>query len=83
MTIDRTHWDSMVMPYLALIGKMGDSLQTYIFYVGFEVLTAMVVKSTMFWDIAPCSPLSVNRRFGGTHRLHLQGRKNQFSKKPA
>jgi hypothetical protein len=25
------------------------------------------------WDIAPCSPLSVNRRLGGICRLHLQG----------
>jgi hypothetical protein len=24
--------------------------------------------------MTPCSPLSVNRRFGGTYRLHLQGR---------
>jgi hypothetical protein len=23
----------------------------------------------------PCSPLKVNRRFGGTYRLHLQGRR--------
>jgi hypothetical protein len=29
----------------------------------------MVQKSTIFWDITPCSPLSVNRR------VHLQGRK--------
>jgi hypothetical protein len=42
-------------------------------YVGFEVLTAVVMKSTIFWDISPCGPLSVNRRFGGTYRLHLQG----------
>jgi hypothetical protein len=35
--------------------------------VGFEVLTAMVMKSTIFWDITPCSPLNVNRRFGGTY----------------
>jgi hypothetical protein len=26
----------------------------------FEVLTAVVMKSTVFWDITPCSPLSVN-----------------------
>jgi hypothetical protein len=32
-------------------------------------------KSSVFWDITPCSPLSVNRRFGGSYRLHLQGRK--------
>jgi hypothetical protein len=44
--------------------------------VGFEVLTAVVKKSTIFWDITPCSPLSVNRRLGGTYCLHLQGKKN-------
>jgi hypothetical protein len=51
--------------------------------VGFEVLTAVVMKSTIFWDITPCSPLSIHRRFGGTYRFHLQGRKNKFSNKPA
>jgi hypothetical protein len=33
------------------------------------------MKSTVFWDITLCSPLKVNRRFGGTYRLHLQGRR--------
>jgi hypothetical protein len=33
------------------------------------------IKNTIFWDIAPCNPLSVNRRFGGTYGFHLQGRK--------
>jgi hypothetical protein len=27
------------------------------------------------WDITSCSPLKVNRRFGGTYRLHLQSRR--------
>jgi hypothetical protein len=48
--------------------------------VGFEVFTAAVMKSIIFWDMTPCSPLSFNRRFGGTYRLHLQGRRNRFSK---
>jgi hypothetical protein len=26
-------------------------------YVGFEVFTAVVVKSIIFWDTTPCSPL--------------------------
>jgi hypothetical protein len=52
-------------------------------HVRFEVLTTVVMKSTIFWDITPCSLLSVNRRFGRTYRLYLQGRKNQLSKKPA
>jgi hypothetical protein len=34
--------------------------------VGFEVFTAVVMKSIIFWDMAPCSTLSCNRRFGGT-----------------
>jgi hypothetical protein len=42
--------------------------------VGFEVLTAVVMKSTIFWDIMPRIPLKVNRRFGGTYSLYLQGR---------
>jgi hypothetical protein len=35
----------------------------------------MVMKSTIFWDITPCSPLRVDLRFGGTYRLDLQGRR--------
>jgi hypothetical protein len=31
--------------------------------VGFEALSAVVMKSSLFWDITPCSPLKVNRRF--------------------
>jgi hypothetical protein len=54
----------------------------FVYLVAFEVFTAVVMKSTISWDITPCSPLSVNRRFGGTYRPHLQGRKNKFSKKP-
>jgi hypothetical protein len=52
-------------------------------HVGLEVPTAVVLKSTIVWDITPWSPLRVNRRFRGTYRLHLQSRKNKLSKKPA
>jgi hypothetical protein len=31
------------------------------------------MKSTIFWDITPCSPLKINGRFGGTCHFHLQG----------
>jgi hypothetical protein len=31
-------------------------------YVGLEVLTAVVMNATIFWDKASCSPY-VNRRF--------------------
>jgi hypothetical protein len=42
-------------------------------FVGFEVLTAVVRKSSIFWDVTPHSPLKVGCRFGGTCLLHLQG----------
>jgi hypothetical protein len=35
------------------------------------------MKSIIFWDMTPCNPLSVNRCFGKTYRLHLEGRRNK------
>jgi hypothetical protein len=40
----------------------------------------VVMKSIIFWGMMPCSLLSMKRRFGGTYRLHLQGRRHNFSK---
>jgi hypothetical protein len=34
------------------------------------------MKNVVFWDVVLCSS-GVNRRFGGTYRLHLQGRKSE------
>jgi hypothetical protein len=48
---------------------------------GFEVLTTVVINSTVFWDITLCSPLRVNRRFGGTSPPCSGS--NKPSKKPA
>jgi hypothetical protein len=49
--------------------------------VGIDVLTAVVMKSTVFWDITPCRRwMSIDVSEG---HLHLQSRKNTFSKKPA
>jgi hypothetical protein len=44
-------------------------------YVGFEVLTAVVMKSFFFWDKTPCSLLKANRRLRGTGLLHPQGQR--------
>jgi hypothetical protein len=60
--------------------ETGFTDQTDFTFVGFEVFTAVVMKSIIFWDVTPCSLLSCNRRIGGTYRLHLQGRRNNFSK---
>jgi hypothetical protein len=50
-------------------------------YVGFEFLTAVGMKSSIFWDITPCNPMKVNRRFEGTCRLHLQDRRISQARK--
>jgi hypothetical protein len=31
------------------------------------------MKNSIFWDITPCSMVKVNRRFGESYLLHLQG----------
>jgi hypothetical protein len=42
--------------------------------VGINILTAVVMTNYIFWDIPPCSPLKINRRFGGKSLFHLQSR---------
>jgi hypothetical protein len=39
--------------------------------VGFEVYTAVVLKSIFFWDMTPCSALSGTRSFGGRYSSKL------------
>jgi hypothetical protein len=41
----------------------------------FEVLTAVIMKSSIFWDITPRGPMKVNRIFGGTCHLNLEDRR--------
>jgi hypothetical protein len=41
-------------------------------HVGFEVLTAAVMKNNIFWNITLCCPLEV-------YCLHLQGRISRFA----
>jgi hypothetical protein len=41
----------------------------------FDVLTSVVMKRPIFWDITQCSPLKDSRRFEGTCRIFLQGRR--------
>jgi hypothetical protein len=44
--------------------------------IKFRCLNIMIPrKSSIIWDITPCSLLKVNRSFGRTCRLHLQGRR--------
>jgi hypothetical protein len=45
-----------------------------LYHVRIGVFTAVTMKNAVFWDVAPCWSW-VNRRFGRTYHLHLQGRK--------
>jgi hypothetical protein len=56
-------------------------LLTFKKFVGFGILTAVVMNSAIFWDMTPCSPLKVNRCFGGT-LPPSSGSINKLSKKP-
>jgi hypothetical protein len=48
---------------------------TLITVIFFQLALSMWYDVAIFWDIAPSTPY-VNRRFGGTYHLHLQGRKS-------
>jgi hypothetical protein len=50
--------------------------------VGFGVLTAMVKKGAIFWDIMPCSPLS-QLTFRRNISPPSSGSENKLSEKPA
>ena len=62
----------MKFTYSHLIGdfQCRQSMQ----HVRFEVFTAVTMKKAVFWDVAPCR-CGVIRRFGGTYRLLLLGRR--------
>jgi hypothetical protein len=43
-------------------------------FAGFEVLTAETMKSSLFCDVTPCSPVKVNQHFRGTYHFKIHGR---------
>jgi hypothetical protein len=42
-------------------------------YVRFQVFMAVSMKMTVFWNVAPCSLVEIDRRFRGAYYLHHQG----------
>jgi hypothetical protein len=49
--------------------------------VRFHVLTAASMKMFVFWDVAPCSLVEIDRRFRGAYCLHNQGRFYQITRR--
>jgi hypothetical protein len=48
------------------------SRQSKVASMRFQVLTATNMRMAVFWDVAPCSLVEVDRRFRGTYCLHHQ-----------
>jgi hypothetical protein len=43
------------------------------FIIGFEAVSTLTIKSTVFWVVMPCRSEG-GRRFGGIYRHHIQSR---------
>jgi hypothetical protein len=52
---------------------LNPELKYQLLFIVFEVLTAVIMKSSIFWTITLCSLVKVNQHFRGTCYLHLQG----------
>jgi hypothetical protein len=50
-----------------------DRFRTLLNHLTFEVLTSASVKVRAFCDVAPCSPVGLDRRFRGAYRLNYHG----------
>jgi hypothetical protein len=56
------------------MGYLTDLYHPYNLYdARFQVVTAVSMKMTDFWDAAPCSHVEVDRRFRVAYCLHYQG----------
>jgi hypothetical protein len=61
-------------PERRTVNKSDSMTNTYI--VRSEVSMAVTMKNAVFWDVTPRA-YCMNRRFGGTWRLHHQGDNNR------
>jgi hypothetical protein len=59
----------VIRKLIGSLEKITEFLYRNTYFVWFEVLTAVVMKSS----ITTCSPLRVNRPFGGKYCFHLHG----------
>jgi hypothetical protein len=51
------------------------SKQIVAHYARFEVLVAVTMNRTLFWNVTPCNLVKIYRHFGGMQRFFLQGRR--------
>jgi hypothetical protein len=53
-----------------------DQAANYYPHAGFEVFIPEVMKSSIVWDITPCSPLEISRHFGETSPPYSKSNKS-------
>lgn len=63
---------------LTLIGQKKESIRPLCYimlqkFVECEVLTSKSMKTTLFWNVASCSLLDIDRHFRGVYCRHHQG----------
>jgi hypothetical protein len=62
-------WVTQRFGYISVVDRLAVHIESQhvnsLQYIGFEALIAVIITSRTFWHIKPCSPLKVNRRFGG------------------
>jgi hypothetical protein len=54
-----------------MLNNLEHEIQQNKCFIGFDVVTATVMKSSICRDITPCVLFKISRRFGGTCRIHL------------
>jgi hypothetical protein len=66
-----------LQPYRFIQPKLGLLFQLVnrTYFLGFEIITEVTMKCTVFWDMTLCSLVDIYRRFGGPYCLCLQVRR--------
>jgi hypothetical protein len=64
--VTQTHIQTTVTSIEFGVGHSGDLTACS------EILKAVLVRTATFRNVAPCSPVEVNRRFGGIFDIRLQ-----------
>jgi hypothetical protein len=62
-------WNSLSVGFKSFEPENGTEV------IGFERLKEVIMKSVVFWDVAPCRHCE-SRHMWGMRRLHIQGTKN-------
>jgi hypothetical protein len=67
---EKINYEMREVGWGTLLFRLSELLRNYVKLLR----TLFNLKNAVFWDVTPYRSC-VNRRFGGTYRLHLQGRK--------